>query len=101
MPNGGRMRRIQLTISALGLICLLPGADDSLQKVQITKTERLDFPQHGVLRLAHSIGDVTVEGSDRSDVEITTVKSTRIAYLAHEREKASQELEKIHIAAAV
>jgi hypothetical protein len=40
-----------------------------------------------------------VEGWDGPDIEITTIKSTRAAYPAHEREKASLELQKVLVAA--
>jgi hypothetical protein len=90
----------------LGLALLLSAAtcvafaeDQSKQKVQVSKTERVDFPSGGVLRLTNSIGVLTVEAWDRPDVEITTTKSTKDEYDASEREKATHELDKVQIAA--
>jgi hypothetical protein len=42
---------------------------------QETKTERFDFPPGGVLHLNHSDGELTIQGWDRPEVEITTIKA--------------------------
>lgn len=72
-------------------------ADHTKQKIQVTKTEHIDFPPDGLLRMEHSTGEITVEGWDRPDVEITTTKSTKDEYDASEREKATRELDKVRI----
>jgi hypothetical protein len=87
-----------LAILGFGAACLL-AADGTKQKVQVSKTERIDFPSGGTLRLTNSIGVLTVEAWDRPDVEITTIKSTKIAYDASDREKAAHELERVHVVA--
>jgi hypothetical protein len=66
---------------------------------QVSKTERIGFPAGGTLRLRNSIGALTVEGWDRPDVEITTIKSTKAPHDARERAKAMHELERVHVAA--
>ena len=65
----------------------------------MSKTERMDFPSGGTLRLTNSIGVLTVEAWDRPDVEITTIKSTKVAYDAREREKATHELDRVRVTA--
>jgi hypothetical protein len=87
-----------LTLS-LGATCLLLAADQPKEKVRVNKTERMDFPSGGTLRLTNSIGVLTVEAWDRPDVEITTIKSTKDEYDASEGEKATHELDKVQIAA--
>jgi hypothetical protein len=77
---------------------LLAAADEPKQKVQVTKTERMDFPTGGTLRLTNSTGALTVEAWDRPGVEITTIKSSRLEYDAHERPKIAHELERVHVA---
>jgi hypothetical protein len=72
-----------------GAGCLLAAAIEPRQKVQVTKTERIDFPAGGALRLANSIGVLTVEAWDRPDVEITTIKSTKVESDAHQRQEAA------------
>jgi hypothetical protein len=61
---------------------------------QVTKTERFDFPAGGVLHLVNSTGELTVEGWDRPDVEITTIKSKHV-YATTERETSG--LDKVQI----
>jgi hypothetical protein len=80
-----------------GMSCLLFADDESRQKVRVVHTERADFPSGGWLRLKNSIGEVTVEGWERPDVEIATVKSTRVALASRDREKASHELDQVRI----
>ena len=91
---------------AIGLGCggLLVGANQAKQqepkqKVQVSNTQHLDFPSGGTLRLKNSIGVLTVEGWDRPDMEITTIKTTKYELDARGRERAPQELEKVRVAA--
>ena len=89
----------RIAVIALGLSSLLLAEDSARQKVQISKTEHFDFRPGGVLRLKNSIGELTVEGWDHNDVEITTVKSTKMEYTPQEREKAVQELDRVQVTA--
>jgi hypothetical protein len=98
------MNRFRMTIRVLAAIgfgtsYLLPAADAPMQKAQVRKTERLDFPAGGTLRLTRSTGVLTVEAWDRPDVEITTIKSTKAEYDTREREKATRDLDKVRVAA--
>jgi len=52
-----------------------------------------------LLRLTNSIGVLTVEGWDRPDVEITTIRSTKVIDDAQDLEKATHELERVRVAA--
>jgi putative adhesin len=78
----------------------LQAADEPESRVQITNTERIEFPAGGTLRLNNSVDELTVTGWDRPEVEITTIKSTRALYSAQKREKAAQDLAKIQIKTA-
>jgi len=80
-----------------GMSFLLFADDEPREKVQAVHTERVDFSSGGLLRLKNSIGEVTVEGWDRPDVEIATVKSTKSALASRDREKASHELDRVRI----
>jgi len=72
------MLRMLLVIGfALGC---LRAEDTTRQKVQTTTTERMDFAPGGVLRLKNSVGTLTVDGWDRPEVEITTIKITKSRY---------------------
>jgi hypothetical protein len=81
----------------LSMSCLLFADDEPRQKVQIVRTERADFPAGGLLRFRNSTGELTVEGWDRSEVEITTIKSTKALYASQDREKASRELDQVRV----
>ena len=91
---------MRVLVVLFGMSCLLLADDEVKQKVQVTHTEKVDFPSGGQLRLRNPIGEVTVEGWDRPDVEITTIKSTEDAYPSRDREKASHELDKVRISVA-
>jgi hypothetical protein len=72
-------------------------ADDApIEQVQVTHTERMDFPSGGTLRMLKSTGDLTVEGWDRPDVEITTIKSTK-SYNPRDRAAAAKSLDRIRL----
>jgi hypothetical protein len=88
-----------LAVIGFGTCCLLFGADDPKQKVQVSNTQRMDFPSNGTLRLKNSIGSLTVEAWDRPEVEITTIKSTKVEFGARDREKATHDLERVRVAA--
>jgi Putative adhesin len=75
-----------------------PGQAAPRQKVEVSKTQRFDFPSGGTLRFRNSVGLLTVEAWDRADVEITTIKSTKAEVDASERDKATHDLDRVHIA---
>ncbi|MGD1068670.1 MAG: hypothetical protein ABSB15_00905 [Bryobacteraceae bacterium] len=81
----------------LGLACVLLGEREPQKKVQVTKTEKMDFPAGGTLRLEHSVGELTIEGWDQPGAEITTTKSTRAVYSQKEKEKETKDLDRIQI----
>ncbi len=93
------MRMKVAAVVGLGAIGVLFAADQPKEKVQVSKTDRMDFPAGGALRLTNSIGALMVEAWDRPDVEITTIKSTLDEYPAGEREKATHRLDQVGIAA--
>jgi len=98
--SGEKSQRIgRLAAVAFGVSCFLLAGDEPRQKIQVTNTERMDFQGDGVLRLKSSIGAVTVEGWDRSEAEITTVKSTKAEYDSRRREDGVRELNLVRIAA--
>ena len=66
-------------IGFAGTACLSAGRPRSPAEAAGGNTERIDLPSGGTLRLANSIGVLTVlEALDRPDVEITTIKSTKM-----------------------
>jgi hypothetical protein len=85
------MKRFRtLALCALFAPCLLPGVDASPQIVEVSKTDRMDFPANGTLRVQNSTGELTIEGWDQPGIEITTTKSSR----------TTRELDRVRVAAS-
>jgi len=91
--------RYKLAVLGLCVACLLLGDDEARQKVQVTKTEKMDFPANGTLRLQNSTGELTIKGWDQPGVEITTTKSSKEEYLAKDRDKAAKDLDRVQVSA--
>jgi hypothetical protein len=91
--------RYKLALLCLCVACLLLGDDEARQKVQVSKTEKMDFPANGTLRLQNSTGELTIEGWDQPGVEITTTKSSKEEYLAKDRDKATKDLDRVQVSA--
>src|SRR5579863_6508629 len=101
-PKWNSMKRLsgilkRLAVFGLCVACLLLGDDEARQKVHVSKTEKLDFPAGGTLRLQNSTGELVIEGWDQPGVEITTTRSSREAYLPGDREKATRDLNRVQI----
>ncbi len=94
------MKRILTLI--FGFSCLLAAKDEVTQKIQVTKTEHADLATGGTVRLKNSTGEVTIEGWDQPRVEITTTKSTKLAYPASgaEHDKAAEMLNGVKVSVA-
>jgi hypothetical protein len=78
-----RVRALLLLAVAGGLF-----ADDEV------KTEHLDFPSGGTLRVKNSTGELTVEAWDQSGIEITTIKSPKNAAASLELAQVKVERQK-------
>lgn len=89
----------RLALAGLSVSCLLLAVDATGQKekVQQTKTERMDFPSGGLLRLNGLSGDLVIEGWEQPAIEITTTKTTREEYDAATREAGVAELDQVHV----
>jgi hypothetical protein len=69
------------------------------EQVQTTKTERMDFPSGGLLKLNGDFRELTIEGWDQPGLEITTTKTTVDEYDAAGRQKAKAELDQVRLEA--
>ena len=76
----------------------LPNLGEPKPAVQVSKTDRFDFPANGTLRFVNSVGVLTVEAWDRPDVEITTIKSTKADVDTGGLEKARRGLDRVSVA---
>jgi hypothetical protein len=59
----------------------------------------VNFASGGTIQVRHSFGNLTVEGWDRPEVEVTVVKSRERYYEPEQREQAARGLERVRIAA--
>jgi hypothetical protein len=89
------MRR--LALAGLSVSCVLLAVDGPGQqeKIQQAKTEQMDFPSGGLLRLNHSVGNLTIEGLDRPGIAITITKTTKEEYDSAARQKGIKELDQV------
>ena len=91
--------RIKPALLGLCAACALIESDYGKDYVQITKTQMLEFPAGGTLRLVHSTGDVTIEGWDEPGVELTTIIESVDSYVAADRDKEKKELDRVRVEA--
>jgi hypothetical protein len=99
-----KLAPILLSLSGLATSGLLLAADSATlnpvtQKVEISHTDTLNLLSGGVLRLQHTFGEVSIEGWDRPQVEIVTIKSTKDFYEAKDLKSATAELQRVHTTA--
>ena len=85
-----------LLAGVLGVMA--PLRAEEFKQVQVASTERTNFAPGGLIRLDNSYGDVTVEGWDRPEVEITVIKSMPFDYAPKRPELAAQHLELVGVA---
>ena len=88
---------MRVLAALVGMSALLLADDGTSQKVRISHTERMDLPSGGLLQFKNSVGELTVEGWDRPDVEITTIKSMPPEYPPQNRQKATSELGRVQV----
>jgi hypothetical protein len=87
----------KLAVIGLCLAGMIQAQDPSLQVTQVSKTEHVDFPAGGTLRLDKSIGELTIEGWDQPGIEITTTKSTKDIFTPKDREKELKDLDSVRV----
>jgi hypothetical protein len=81
-------------VGVLGVITPFLNAEE-FKQVQVSSTDRVNFAPGGLIRLNNSFGDVTVEGWDRPQVEVTVIKSMPFDYQPKHSELAAQHLERV------
>lgn len=91
---------VMLIAAGIAASCLFAASDAPVEQVQATHTERMGFPSGGTLRMLKSTGDLTISGWDRSDMEITTIKSTK-SYHPGDRKAAEKSLDRIRLITAL
>jgi hypothetical protein len=68
------------------------------QSFEVTSTERVNFQPGGAIRVENSYGNLTIEGWDEPEVEVTVTKTTNRFYEPGQKEEANRRFEQIHVA---
>lgn len=69
------------------------------ERPTLSNTQTLSFDPVGVIQLEQSFGDVEIQGWDRPEVEITTIRSTQNECSGSSRSSAEEDLNNIAITA--
>ena len=99
-----RLAAVLFGLSVMGTALPFRGADGLQergpeQSFEETKTERVNFPRGGVIRIDNSYGYLTVEGWDEPQVEITVTKTTNRFYEPDRKAKAERHFEEVQVVA--
>jgi hypothetical protein len=81
-------------IRTLGTIIFTIATLSAQEKVQVSKTENVEFG--GTLTLKNSIGDVSIQGWDQPGLQITIVKSTKHYFDQAKRDEGLHQLDAVH-----
>ena len=86
-----------IALLVLGAVAVaLPLSGENQQPVQVSSTERVDFPPGGTIRINGSYGYLVVEGWDQPALEITVTKS--LPRPGESKTQDQDRLEGIHVA---
>jgi hypothetical protein len=92
------MYSIRVVLFAFLGSCVLLATTDPIglkDKARVVDTEQMVFASGGTIELQDSFGQVSVEGWDRPEVELTVIKTTHKAYSSDEMPRAIAELDRI------
>jgi hypothetical protein len=64
---------------------------------QTTNTETIRFAPGGTIRVEHSYGDLSIDGWDRPEVEITVIKSLPYGYKLEQPQEATKHWDRIQV----
>ncbi len=92
-----RVAALFLGLNVLGTVLQVRGEDAAPKQVRTVHTERVNFAPGGLIRLQDSFGTLTLEGWDRSEVEIKVIKSLERYYEPAEQEEAARRLEQVRV----
>lgn len=83
---------------AVGLFGLsLFAAGPLRQRPQVVTNEHANLAPGGTVRIENSYGDVSVEGWDRPEVDLTVIRSQTGLYGEQESARLTQNLQKVHV----
>jgi hypothetical protein len=86
-----------MTLVAIVLTLPLLADDRSKEALSSTHTDQIKVAAAGTIRLDNSFGEVDVEGWDRTEVELTVIRSTEHFYGEKDRAEAQRRLDSVKI----
>ncbi len=91
-------------LAAMGSVALAkaaattaPARAETKKKLETRTKQTIEFDAGGEIRLENTIGDVSVVGWDKSEVELVVSKATKKYYASDEEEKALKQLERFSV----
>ncbi len=81
----------------LGLALPMLGEGGIKPPLEKTSTERMSFAPGGTIRIDGSHGNLTVEGWDRSEVEVTVIKTLPYGHKATQPDQGASDLDRVRI----
>jgi hypothetical protein len=71
--------------------------DGNKKVVEVTNTQNLPFQPGGTIHVNHSYGELSVEGWDRPEVEVTVIKSPDEIFSAKDQTDAAKRVENVKV----
>ena len=94
------MQPVRVILFTLLGSCLMLATTDPMgmkQKARVVDTEQMVFSSGGTIEVQDSFGQVSIEGWDRAEIELTVIKTTQRRYSDVEMPHALAELDRILI----
>jgi hypothetical protein len=101
MNRKRRMNRKRLTIflaaTAFAITAPLFGQTGNRKLIEIGKAQAVPFQPGGTIHVNHSYGELSVEGWDRPEVEVTVIKSPDELFNAKDQAEAAKHVENVNV----
>jgi hypothetical protein len=90
---------ILFVVGAMAVTAPLFGDSGNTKLIHVTSTQQVPFQAGGTIHVNHSFGELSVEGWDRPEVELTVTKSPDELYGPKDQAEAAKLVENVHITA--
>src|SRR5580700_2777066 len=89
------LTRIAIVTACIAAPLIAGGGNKQL--IEITNTQSVPFQPGGAIHVDHSYGQLWIEGWDKPEVEITTIKSPDDLYAAKDQAEAAKHVENVKV----
>lgn len=94
-----KLASVVVPFTLLGVTLTASGEGGIKQPPQKTATERVNFAPGGTIHIDGSYGNLSVDGWDRPEVEVTVIKSLPYGYKAKRSDQGAADLDRVRIVA--